>query len=166
MVAGGLATFGWDGTKSRRERGVGRWEEVKRKRRGGRGQEEQVESEGAADIELEGGPSGASASARSGEAAHSSSATWQASTESVPHDVNDDKKDAPLASGSQEGVPSLVSSPARLDPPRPAAVAQEPAQIDEEEELAPSLYFKLGVQGGLALCVSGTRFHAGNGLVD
>lgn len=149
MVVGGLSTFSWDGSAAWRANVGRRWKSLRNKRRAS----EETTSETVDGIELEGGPTGTTTpTPNMVTGADSSSATRQASTESALRDAgDDDKRSIAHAGGSQTaGVPSLASAAGR-----PASVvATEPEHNEEEEELAPSLYFKLGVKGGLALCVS------------
>jgi len=178
MAVGGLSTFGWDTTAPWRERVAGRWRSQRARRRRGRAGEADEPHDA---IELEGGPvnpttTTTTTSPAAAGGVDTSSATRQASTESVtPADANDDddgdeKKEAfppgrsPLTAAA-DGVPSLGSTAIASRAPslRPTVAAdeveeEEHGEEEDEEEHAPSLYFKLGVKGGLALCVFPSPF--------
>lgn len=131
MVAGGGSTFSWDASAGVRARAKAKWDALRRKRR-----ETGEESDGAVELDV----------VRASEEREVEAAA-PVRAEAADGDV-DDKDGAARPIGS--------TSPATTrDTAVPSLPAAAPVQQAEpEDELPPSLYFKLGIKGGLALCVA------------
>lgn len=139
MVAGGSLTLAWDRSVGVRRRVGRQWKDIKGRKGGRRGGENSDARGVEMETRVESAPAAAPVAAPS----------------------SPDDKDAFPASSSRDNpldnVPSLPLASASNETPTIMTTSPSPAQAqdgEDEDGLHQSLYFTLGVKGGLILCVS------------